>query len=245
MIRDPIAQDESYLSFMQNYKYYREYPIHKCKSRQHINLHSTLKPDRVAWLMKSVTKCNDTPFRKNLTLIHTAHRIRNTPTHAVGDAAATTYSLITGASRGNVHNLKEDSILQIMKNRYILVGVTERLNQFLVALALAHRWNVSALYYRPCKINNLKVSSSEFESIYPDAVRRLKHNTQFLKRVHEQVRDEFDQQVAKLGPWFLEKVAEFEQGLKDYRERNFGHLVGESKYKWKKMKYLDGEVTYC
>ena len=134
--------------------YYIKQPSHPCKKQQTIELTAKASKDQLTRLLHSTDSCIDEPFRKNVTLLLIAQRVRtfadpgnDTSANGYpGDAVAlTTKWILPKASYGHIRG---STMVRVLKNEYFLVGVTEKLNAFLVILALVNGWDVKQMYYR-------------------------------------------------------------------------------------------------
>ena len=103
--------------------------------------------------LKTVDSCVDTDYRRNLTIALVANKIRgfsianeSDANGFPGDAVALTskwiipkqyYSHITGKH-----------LIEVLRDSYLLVGVTDHLNAFLVMVALINSWDPSTMFYK-------------------------------------------------------------------------------------------------
>ena len=137
--------------------------------------------------------------------------------------------------------MTSELLIDYMKKNYFLVGVVERMNEFLVLLALHMGWDLSAIYYVKCKPTDLDVHRTEFARHFPDLAAKLERSAKPSMEAYEWARQEFDSHVAQLGPWFKELVTKYEAGLKSYnRKHHHPH-----KYRWMYYQYNDGHTEDC
>jgi hypothetical protein len=211
-----------------------------CETPQYIDVHTILRPKELRKKLESVFSCNDTPFRKNLTIIYTAGVVRALPEGNPGLGVETSSKWITNSEYYS--NITAESFINVLKSQYFLVGVTERLNEYLVLVALANQWEFSSLYYRRCKPSNLDVKKPEFERYFPELAKKLEAASEPALHAYEWARDQFDNHVSQLGSWFQDQVTEFEVGLKEFQ--NTRHAEPGS-YLWKTFHYVDGHPDTC
>jgi hypothetical protein len=60
------------------------------------------------------------------------------------------------------------------------VGLTERINEFLVLIALHMGWDPAMMYYRYCKPTDLHIHDREFAERFPDLFEKLKRYAIFV-----------------------------------------------------------------
>ena len=131
--------------------YYINKPARACPKPRYLEISKTVPTKKLISLLSTTSHCIDSPFRKNITLMLIADRVRrfkegnNTGLGYPGDAVAlTTKWVIQNPSYGQ---LQGKDVIQSLKHHYFLVGVTERLNEFLVLLALVNGWDLRQLYF--------------------------------------------------------------------------------------------------
>ena len=190
-------------------------------------------------LLDTVTNCEDTPFRKNLTFLIVANRIQGA--HFVDRQLRVwnTFRWITGYFL--YHSLTGSKIKQILQIQYFLVGLTERLSEFLVLLALIHGWDPKVLYYRKCKPTNFDLNAEQFTKYFPHLVNKLKSAMVAANEAYDWAKAEYESHIKTLDPWFPTMVSEFEQGLREYQKKE----RAPGSYDWKDIMYRDGQSEYC
>jgi hypothetical protein len=104
-------------------------------------------------MLASVDKCTDTPFRKNLTMMLVAKTVRGWKEprkegHDGDPGMAVTMTTRWVTELPKYSMLTPAKFIDILKTQYFLVGVTERLNEFLVLLAIVNGWKLEHVYYR-------------------------------------------------------------------------------------------------
>ena len=139
------------------------------------------------------------------------------------------------------HSLTGDQVKEILQNQYFLVGLTERLNEFLVLLALINGWNPKVLYYRKCKPTNFDLNVAQFTQYFPHLVDKLRSATVAAKEAYDWAKSEYETHVKTLDAWFPKMVYEFEQGLREYQKQQ----RAPGSYDWKEIIYRDGRSEYC
>lgn len=196
--------------------------------------------------LSTVQHCIDTEFRKNVTLMLVAQKVRKfhvgpgKPGYP-GMAVAMTAKWVAG---NKVYNrITSNRFINLLKTQYFLVGTTERLNEFLVILSLIYGWDPKYLYYRTCKPTNLNIHLKEFGKYYPELVEKVRVSAKPYTDGYLWAKQNFDKFVKSLGDWFPPLVAEFEAGLKAYQD-NF-KKKGVPSYQWQLIQYLDGSTEYC
>jgi len=171
---------------------------------------------------------------------YVANQVRQWHANFSGEAVSITSRWITGR---HVAGLNARTVMDYLDSNYFLVGVTERLNEFLVLLALHMGWDPQRLYYERCKPSNVDVGTAVFKRLYPALHRKLAASCAMMTEVYEHARDRFDEHVRQLGPWFGAEVAKFEKGLKHFQVQRNGPS-GVS-YKWRLHYYEDGQSEDC
>jgi len=234
LLREPIGQALSWETMKLNHQYYLNYPGRPCQQKHHYPVagHS------LGSMLRLVDDCVDTPFRQNVTVHYVANQVRQWNANFSGEAVSVTAKWITGK-----HALNAQSTIDYLDNNYFLVGVTERLNEFLVLLALHMGWDPQRLYYERCKPSNVDVGTAMFKRLYPALYNKVEASCAAMSAVYEHARDRFDEHVRQLGPWFKDEVAKFENGLKRFQIQQSGPL-GVS-YKWRLHYYEDGKTEDC
>jgi hypothetical protein len=245
ILREPVSQELSWMNFEINMAYFQHYPSRRCGRHQHMPIGAKhQKYDYLMGRLATVTTCQDTDYRKNLTYNIVAERLHNWKTNRTflqQSSAWQTMKWITSYYAGGM--AKGPELINRLKRDYFLVGVTEKLNQFLVLLALANGWEPSSLYYRKCKVSNLDVHPKPFERYFPDLLQILRQDLSPVQEAYQWAKREFEEHTAKLGPWFMEMVEEFEMGLKEYQQKMLGNRT--ESYHWKEMQFLDGRTAFC
>jgi hypothetical protein len=69
---------------------------------------------------------------------------------------------------------------------------------------------------------------------------KLERSSKIAQAGYEWAKKNFDEHVQALGPWFQEKVKQFETGLAEFQHDNKGRF-----FRWEPIHYLDGEMEYC
>ena len=246
MLREPVSQALSMESMFINHQYYLRYPAWHCQQKRFVRIDSGLPPSTLRRLLAAVHECVDTPYRKNITFQLVASEVRKWPgpegdqNGYPGPAVSLTANWILG-KRQSYNKMTSKALIDQMKSQYFLVGVVERMNEFLVLLAVHMGWDPASLYYVTCKPTDLDVHRKEFKNFFPELEAKIEQSARPSKEAYEYFKKEFDDHVAKLGPWFKEKVREFEDGLKKYQKRH----VRFKEYRWAYYTYKDGHIEDC
>ena len=199
-----------------------------------------LTPDELKTRLSEVTTCNDTPYRRNLTLIYVANQIRSFAESDPGTAVTSTGRWV--ANTATYQELTGEKFIDQMKRNFFLVGITERINEFLVLLAIANGWDLTAVYYKKCKQSNLDVPKRVFAEYFPSLVAKLEASSQASAEAYKWATEQFDQHVKALGPWFQQKVKEYERGLHAFQASK---KTDATSFKWQPFKYTDGHQDVC
>ena len=230
-----------------SHSYYLHYPRKECDHKRQVEIMFGRNIAALNAMLKPVDHCVDTAYRKNVTLQLVAHAVsqfhvgtgeqRGFP----GMAVTLGTEWITGGL-ANYGRLTGKRYIKFLKENYFLVGVTDRLNEFLVLLALHMGWDPASLYYKYCKPTDTEVHRSEFERYFPQLMPKLEKSTTIAREAYEWAKTEFDSHVNKLGPWFKEVVAKFEKGLNEYQEA----MKDKTRpFQWKLYHYLDHHGEDC
>ena len=239
LLREPISQALSWESMDLNRMYFIHYPMRNCSAADR---HFAGANHHVAATEKlnRIRDCVATEERSELTMQLVAQRVRHWGRTDCGPACSITTRWIS--SIGNIKQLTPERYIKILENKYFLVGVTERLNEFLVLLALHFGWDSKWLYYRRCKPQNVQMHSREFNKTHPDLFAKLQKASEVQRAAHQWAAAAFDRQVKALGDWFPAEVRRFEEGLHAFQEQ---HVLEKRPLKWRAYRYLDGEMEYC
>lgn len=191
--------------------------------------------------MPETDACVDAQYRSNLTLASIAQDIeeqvrggnhQNNELHPLYAIERST-SFILGTKANDGMDMTEH-----LHNKYFLVGVSEKVDEFLVLLALANGWDLDSIHYKNCQPSDLEVSSERLNQFFPSAVDKLKNHPQVKRaqQAYEQAKRDFEEHVQGLGSWFTDKVEEFSQ---QQRQKH------SNPRKWKKHQYMDGFQEEC
>jgi hypothetical protein len=229
-------------------KLFRMYPLVPCPFPEHHPIVGNTEYNETTTRFGSEIlrrgTCIDTPLLKNLTIRFLAQQFRAMPESSVdvqfilnkwvfnlGDHSSSYASVMT-----------EENMYSKLANEYWLVGIKERLNEFIVLLALHFGWDLTTMYYLPCKEMSMNITLDEFGMYFPELVAKLERMVQVESRVYLRIKNEFDKQVARLNEQFnfTRLVNEYERGLKRYQQQN-----KKSSYRWEYYRYLDGHREEC
>lgn len=247
LLREPISQTLSWEAMGLSHAYYQHYPRKDCNESRTITIRNDRNPAALRAMLKEIDHCVDAPYRKNLTLMLVAHAVDEFKLPAgehngfPGMAVALTTSWITG-NMAPYGRMTGKRYIKFLEQNYFLVGVTDRLNEFLVLLGLHMGWDLSSLYYIYCKPTTSDVHHAEFAHYFPELMPKLEKSTTVVREAYLWAKQQFDDHVDKLGPWFKETVRKFEEGLKDYQEKN---KDPERPFQWKTHSYLDHHKEDC
>lgn len=246
VLREPVDQALSWETMSLNRLYYLEYPTKKCRGHRR----AIIEDGEIDLMSKlhSTQKCRDTPLRQNATLMLVAQRVRRFHESKKrpglghpGMAVSLTANWITSSFRYNRISSKE--FIEILKTQYFLVGISERMNEYLVLLAEANGWDLKYLYYRKCKPTDLHVHKEEFRRYYPELVEKLERIAKPSIDAYEWAKMQFDEHVKSLGDWFPKRVEEFERGLAEFQAKS--RRDKKEAYLWKQIRYVDGHSEFC
>lgn len=239
VLRDPVWQQISFDAYTLNLDFFQNYPTQPCLKKQFIDHRTSLTEAELNSRLRTVKTCLDIPYRRNLTLIYIANKIRLLPPKDPGTGVAFTYKWI--ANSATYEELTGSRIIDFLKVEYFMVGVTERINQFLVLLALVNGWDFETIYYKRCKISNLDVNRNEFKSLFPDLATKLAEATRPADEAYHWALEQFDEHVSKLGSWFTELVTKYEKGLQEFQKSK----MSDTPQLWKIFRYADGHTDVC
>lgn len=240
MLRDPASLQISWIAYKLNFDYFLHYPSIDCEESQHLEVESAITLREIERLLKSVETCRDTPFRRNLTILYTVHKLRSLGPKDPGVGVTNTARWVTGSK--TYEEITSKKIIKVLKSEYFLVATTEYLDEFLVLIALSQGWKLQDLYYRKCKPSNLSVHRQEFERLFPKLIAKLDKSGKPLLEAYTWARAQFAREISKLGPAFQDKVAEFKQGLKEFQAEKRGQ---DEMYKWNEIRYRDNHRDVC
>jgi hypothetical protein len=246
MLREPVSQALSWESMTINHEYYLSYPKKQCAEKRSLRMDSKSPVAYLRTQLGTIRNCIDTEYRKNITFQLVAHMVASwsTSDDSVNGYPGAAVSLSSSYIMGNrkaYNRLKGSDIIGYMKAKYFLVGVVERINEFLVLIGLHMGWDLASLYYITCKPTDLDVHRKEFAHYFPELEAKLERSSRPSKEAYEWAKEEFDSHVNRLGPWFQDLVADFKRGLSQYQIRH----RHPQKYRWTDYTYLDGHVEDC
>ena len=236
LLRDPVSQSLSWEAMEINRQYYIDYPRKPCDKPGHVLPNVELEKQ-----LRHIDSCVDTPLRHNLTLGLIAQRVRHHwPITDPGSSVSITTRWVSEfQDYGRVTGPK---LIETLKKKYFLVGVSERINEFLMVLALHMGWDPAALVYRKCKATDADVTRAAFERRYPDLGAKLAKASAPVTEAYEWAKAEFDAHIKRMPPWFPGMVRDFEAKLKEYQKQ---WTVPGRPFKWRHAKYLDGVWEFC
>ena len=247
LLRDPLTQTLSLESMKINHGYFLNYPQKTCESlkkgrykRLHVPIETfrnIITPEQIYAYLKPIQHCRDTELRRNLTILLIAHKMKSFDRDHPGNAISETTRWIV--SKNLYAEIHHPLLVNVLKTKFFLVGVTERINEFLVLLATFYGWEFKYLYYRTCKKSDLKITSEDFQKYFPDLVHTFQRNVMMYEKAYLWARDQFDANINRLGPRFQELVKEFEAGLKLFQDSY------PTSFKWEYVKYVDGFLEDC
>lgn len=237
VLREPISQALSFEVMEINRRYYQSYPTHPCHSEANASTPFNKRLSLESQLRR-IDGCVDTKLRHDITIRMIAQRIAAWRQGENGNALMITQRFITGRMR----SMSPAEVVQMLRNRYFLVGVVEHLNEFLVLLALHQGWDLASLYYRRCKPTNVEITAALFKRRNPDLYKKLYAASAVLRRAYEVAKADFEAHVARLGEWFPPLVAQFERGLAAYQASHVNRLAP---YKWESVRLNDGTPEEC
>lgn len=231
-----------------NHDYYRQYPTKRCSVSRHIPVDSGESEKALMKRLLNAEHCYDVAYRKNITLQLVAHAIdkwpsgkeQNNDTGYPGAAVAVTYNWIMGERLGR-KSIDVQALLAVLRQRFFLVGVADYLNEFLVLLAIHMGWSIQSIFYVKCKESNLNIGRDEFAKHFPKQFAKMSTAVQPYKEIYIQMKQEFEEHISRLGPWFKALVAQFIAGLKAYQAAHESAI----KFKWNFYRYVDGQLEDC
>jgi len=238
VLREPISQALSWESMVLNREYSIHYPSEPCAVQRVFDFNVPHTTDALKQALQSVEHCVDTPFRQNVTLALVAKLVGEFAPMSPGYAVDMTSSFITGRKAQAVGA----ELVHELDTSFVLVGVTERLNEFLVLLALHQGWALKHLYYMRCKIQDVSVDAKVFKAHFPAAYAKLQQSTRAQAEAYEHAKALFAAHVDSLGPWFRDVVAQYETGLRAFQNE---YELARSSKKWVQFTYIDQQTEYC
>jgi hypothetical protein len=234
LLREPVSQALSWESMTLNRNYFVHYPTKNCSVA-----HKFAPGVMLSAQLRKVEHCVDAEFRSDITLHMVAAQVRSWNPNNPGMSVAMTARWVAGMN--TYMRISAKHLVKLIDQEYFLVGVTDRLNEFLVLLALHQGWDPSRMYYMKCK-PQYDVTVQMFGDQFPELLLKLQKASVVMREAYQYAKAKFDSHVAQLGPWFPRLVGDFEIGLKKYQKE---HELKENKFKWRVHRYLDGEWEYC
>jgi len=229
-------------------RYYRYYPAKPCPEPKQIDIVSGRDPEFLRGQLDSVARCVDTPFRKNVTIQLVANVISdykvppNDHKHGFPGVAVVLTSEWITANEMLYGQMTGDKIVRFLRENYFLVGVTERLNEFLMLIALHMGWDPARMYYRICKPTDIHITAEEFAYFYPDLMKKIQRATRPMMEAYETVRRDLEDHIIRLGPWFQEVVKEFEIGLRAFQA---SQRSNDRPFRWQIYYHIDHLGESC
>ena len=237
VLREPVSQTLSWETMALNADYYNNYPAVACDPPGRVQ-----RGVSTAHQLRHIMKCVDSPLRRNLTMRAIAVRISSNWRQAnPGEAVVLTSRWVTGLST-RYTRLTGRKVIAELESRYFLVGVSERINEFLVLLALHNGWDLSAMMYRRCKTTDIEVTKPAFAAEYPELAARLEVAVRPMAEAYAWARDRFDEHVRRMPAWFPDMVKRYEGMLAEYQK--LWEVPGRP-FKWRVTWYGDGKWEAC
>ena len=247
-IREPVGQALSWESMQINHDYYRNYPGKKCAKTRYLPIeHKKYSTPTLRSFIRSIGDCVATEFRKNITLMLVANMVEAWPpptneSHGwPGPAVALTANWFVGSRLPRYHLMKPMEVVEALQKYFFLVAPVERMNQFLVLLAIHMGWKYESLYYVTCKPQDIDVRRSDFVKYFPHLAEKLDTATRPMAEAYRWAKESWDSHIKRLGPWFEEEVQKFIDGLSAYQMKHHHPF----KYRWATYRYLDGHTEDC
>jgi hypothetical protein len=266
LLRDPLEQELSGEMFKLNKEYHNHYPSQPCNPLNDPSMIDKTPTENLTLLFNLVSTCVDRVFREKLSVEvigrgiihhHQQHLNRN---HDINNnnylyASPLDDSLkpslfdkdqhfhaVARTARFLIPKSDSRNLIEILSQDYFLVGITERLNEFLVVLALHQGWDVSSLYYRKCKVTDMKINIQDFARKFPNRYREMESQLLPMKQAYEWAKNDFDNKIKQLPSWFGDLVQQFNQGLVKYQLEN---QSPHTPFLWEKRLMGDGSIKVC
>ena len=241
LLREPVAQALSW-EVMELHRpfFMRPTPTQPCPAQLVERARVMPSPQRA---LHMIAGCQNDELRKALTMRAIALRIGSKwgtrRRFVTSSALAHTFAWITQKRKGGPASRDSAVVLNALASRFFLVGVTERLNEFLVLLSAHVGWDPAKLVYRRCKSSPVTISLDEFKAAFPAEAATLESHAAFAVPAYERAREDFDAHVRKLGAWFPRLVSTFEVALKQYQ------ATTTPREGWTQVTYVDGVTEMC
>jgi len=119
-------------------------PSSDCKQRRHISLNAKLSLQDIHDRISSTDECLDMPYRRNLTTLYLVQSMREFSRRKIKSNdrdyvfGATDMTARWIAHVPNYEEATASRLLQVLQQDFFLVGVTERIDEFLLLLASAY-----------------------------------------------------------------------------------------------------------
>ncbi len=135
-----------------------------------------------------------------------------------------------------------DDLISTLQNDYLLVGVTDYLDHFIVLLGLRFHWDLNEMIYHKCK--SLHGTSVKLRHLTESEQNAIKNKIgPSAHKAYEWAKERFEALIAELGQPFADVVDAFKAAVKA-RQAEIDATV-KSPYKWRPTLYANGYREYC
>ncbi|KAH9251395.1 hypothetical protein BASA81_010806 [Batrachochytrium salamandrivorans] len=245
MLRDPVPQTLSWYTFEISRQYYLNYPEGRCEAKAHplVNFDVVHSKSELMIMLRSVSQCEDTEFRRNVTMQLIAIELNSKL-----NADIPVYHGFKWMTAGSVQDVRNSqAVINVLQRDYFLVAVTEHVNDLLVLLAWHMGWELSSMYYLRCKATDLGITQDAFRARFPELMQSLEQAMAPAREVYLTMKQEFELELALVylqHPHLVKAKQEFEAGLAGFQNLHHENMTTPH-MQW--LEYIDksGERLYC
>jgi len=212
VLREPVSRTVSLLTWYSNREYFIKYPARECSYKGPFPDPEPVDPPY---------SCHDDEFRKKLLKKKLISKLEKK-------------SLEKECHEPCRYIASTDDPLaayEYTKQHFGLVGTTERLDAFIVLLALRFDWSIETVFYERCKVQyGAQPGVSDLKD-HPWAIQKLNEISEEDKLLYSHIKQDFEAYLARLGPGFTKVLEIYKKGLKKYHD-DISSARGKTYKRW-------------
>ena len=138
------------------------------------------------------------------------------------------------------------TVIDYLSNEYLLVGVTDYLDHFIVLLGLHFKWDLNEMVYHKCKsLHGTSIKMKSLKAAEQNAIKRIIAPSS--RTIYSWAKTRFEALLAELGEPFEDLVRAFKAEVKSRRASlETGAFESSlSLYRWEPTTYVNGYTEYC
>eukprot|EP00512_Aurantiochytrium_limacinum_P003957 CAMPEP_0171503954 /NCGR_PEP_ID=MMETSP0958-20121227/11245_1 /TAXON_ID=87120 /ORGANISM="Aurantiochytrium limacinum, Strain ATCCMYA-1381" /LENGTH=483 /DNA_ID=CAMNT_0012039627 /DNA_START=98 /DNA_END=1549 /DNA_ORIENTATION=- len=214
VFREPSSRYISHGTWYDNRRYFIEYPDKKCDYEN-----GDRKP-----LGGKPFQCHDDEFRHQFTLDLLLKRIKEKPNNPMQCGEVCSWVTLPRSQDPNV-------AIEALQKDYALYVTTERVDEFLVILALRFGWSLDTMIYEKCKDQGkVKVSGRDLKGEHAWAMDKIRMLTTNEQKVYDFTKQKIESYLKRLGPGFHGLVKIFRERLGAFHKKILAEKNGSPRW---------------